>query len=298
MFFSSCQKEAAQFVNDSLRPPTVDAGSSKEITLPTNFDTLSGTATSYNGPIVGYLWSLISGPSVPVIESPSSKTTRVSQLNNVGIYKFQFAAIDSAGLTGVDTVSITVKQNPIQTLFIRPANSLYEGNVLGNSFVPGRSFTAVNFVIGTWTFGGVPDSWRSFIKFDFSQIPLNAQILSATLKMYANPNPEVRPNDGPHFGTNNAMYIERVTSAWQGSTLHWGVQPTVNTTNRVSIPHTNIRNENLITDVTQLVRDIQASTNYGFRLILQQENFYNVREYCTSYFPTESQRPSIEITYR
>ncbi len=63
VFFSSCQKDIiSNPINANLKPPTADAGVPQTIILPTYAGTLNGTGISYNGPITGYLWSLISGP--------------------------------------------------------------------------------------------------------------------------------------------------------------------------------------------------------------------------------------------
>ena len=95
--------------------PTVDAGASQTIQLPINSVELSGTVTKSTSKIVGYLWSQVSGPNIPEIATESSTTTDVNGLIE-GTYVFQFLAIDSLGLTGVDTLSVTVKPSPIQTL--------------------------------------------------------------------------------------------------------------------------------------------------------------------------------------
>src|SRR5258705_1917068 len=82
--FSGCQKH-----NDPPRPPVADAGNSQTIRLPVNTATLTGSGTTTNGSITGYLWSLVSGPNVPVISQPASASTNVSGMIE-GTYHFQF----------------------------------------------------------------------------------------------------------------------------------------------------------------------------------------------------------------
>jgi hypothetical protein len=108
----------------ALRPP-VDAGNSQTIQLPVNSVELSGTVTKSTSKIVGYLWSQVSGPNIPEIASESSTTTDVNGLI-VGTYVFQFLAIDSLGLTGVDTVSVIVNPSPVQTVTLQPGNNPYD----------------------------------------------------------------------------------------------------------------------------------------------------------------------------
>jgi hypothetical protein len=291
----SCQKEAAQFVNTDLRPPTVDAGTTRLITAPANFDTLTGTAISYNGPIMGYLWSLISGPSVPLIESPSSKITKVSFLG-LGTYRFQFAAIDSAGLTGIDTVSIIVKQNPQDSIVLMPINNPFEKHVNNLIDLPGNGGDS-SLLVGAWTIGGSPSYWRQFIKFDYSQIPANAIIDGATLTLNAIPIPAGGNQVSAHFGTANAFAIERVTTNWVTFDLRWSVQPNVTNQNSVTVPQSTISFENSVVDVTNLVRDMRANGNYGFRLKLLNEAIYNMRQYASSTHRENHLRPRLVVRY-
>src|SRR4029078_8012753 len=75
--FSSCSKEPT-------KPPQVlpvaNAGASQTIKLPTSTVTVAGSGSTTNGNITGYLWTLMSGPNVPVIHSPSSATTVIDGL--------------------------------------------------------------------------------------------------------------------------------------------------------------------------------------------------------------------------
>lgn len=232
--FCSCQKDPAEIINNYLRPPVANAGSPKTITLPVSFDTLKGTATSYNGTIKGYLWSLISGPSLPVIERPSAPATRVSNMI-AGIYKFQFAVIDSAGLTGVDTVAITVLPSPIQTLTLQPNASPSELN----SYTNGTSPITPELNATAWTTGGSPVYGRGLVKFDLSTIPAGATILSAKLSLFSNPTPLNGNLIDANFGTANAMYIERVNSNWSSTTV-WATLPGTDAATQILIPHTNL----------------------------------------------------------
>jgi len=98
---ASCKK------HDSPKPPVAEAGNAQTIRLPVNSTTLTGSGASTNGNITGYLWSLVSGPSVPTMGQASSSSTSVSGMIQ-GVYHFQFTVTDVAGLTGTDTTSVTV----------------------------------------------------------------------------------------------------------------------------------------------------------------------------------------------
>src|SRR5687767_14414362 len=102
VLFFSCKKETR-----NTKPPVANAGDNQTILLPKSSLTLTGSGTTHNGSITGYLWSLVSGPNVPVIHQPSSPSTSVTGFI-AGAYTFQLLVTDNAGLTDVDTTTITV----------------------------------------------------------------------------------------------------------------------------------------------------------------------------------------------
>ncbi len=90
------------------QPPTVNAGSNQNITLPVSTATLTGTATGNGGTGISWvLWIQTSGPSVATIANDSILSTGVSGLAQ-GVYVFQLSAMDSNGLSNAGTVTITV----------------------------------------------------------------------------------------------------------------------------------------------------------------------------------------------
>ena len=301
--FSACQKEVlSNSTTANLIPPVADAGLPLTIAQPASTATLNGTGTSHNGPIVGYLWSLISGPNVPLIQSPSSPSTIVSGMIQ-GYYRFQFIVIDSAGLTGVDTTSIRVlpNQNPIQTLTLQPGNNSNEATLTwtNSGTTTGANFSLQELLAMAWTTGGELFIGRGLFKFDLSVVPANATIISAKLSLYSTPNPLNGNQIDANFGNNNAMFIERITSSW-GSTLNWPNQPLGDNITQVSIPHTNQSTLDLIdVNVANLVIPMMLSgNNNGFKIRLQNEAFYNLRNFCSSKHANTAKRPKLVITYQ
>lgn len=302
VIFSSCQKDIiSNPITANLKPPTADAGVPQTIILPTSIGTLNGTGISYNGPITGYLWSLISGPNIPLIHSPSSPSTIVSGMIQ-GNYRFQFMVIDSAGLTGVDTTSIRMlpNQNPIQTVTLQPGNNTNEATLTwtnsGNT--TGANFVLQELLAMAWTTGGELFIGRGLFKFDLSAIPANATILSARLSLYSTPNPLNGNQVDANLGTNNAMYIERISTNWN-ATLNWPNQPFGDVSTQLSVAHTNLSTLDLIdVNVTNLVIPMITGNNYGFKIRLQNEVFYNLRNFCSSKHANTAKRPKLVITYQ
>jgi hypothetical protein len=294
--FTACQKDV---VNNVIQyPPTADAGPNQVVQLPASV-TLTGTGTSTNGNIVGYLWSLITGPNVPVIHSPSSPATNVTNLM-AGTYRFQFMVIDQAGLTGVDTVSVTVNPSAIQTLSLQPANNPNE--VMLGYWNGDYSDRAPTDLAGcAWTRFGDPLNTRAIFKFDLSSIPATATIISAKLSLYSNPTPLLGSNFiDANAGPANALFIGRITAAWNPVTVTWPTQPATDLATQVSIPHTNLTFLDLIdVDVkNQVTPMILSNNNHGFMLRLQSETIYNLRDFCASRHAATAKHPKLVITYQ
>lgn len=288
-----CKKDDLVFP----KAPEADSGPDQTVQLPVTSVTLNGIGSTQNGHIVGYLWSLVSGPNVPVITSPSSKTTTVTQLV-AGTYLFQFMVVDTAGLTGVDTTRIQVNPSPIQTLTLQPANNPTEMSFFGGNGID-QSGQVVEFIAGAWTTGGVPVVLRAVSQFDLSSIPAGATIISAKLSLYSTPNPLNGNFVDANSGSNNSMYIRRVINSWNPGSANWLNQPSATSTNQILIPHTSQSFLDLIDiDVKNLVNDMRANANFGFMISLQNETYYNIRNFCSSRHAITAKHPKLVITYQ
>lgn len=102
------QRGTAQAVNQL---PVVNAGVDVNITLPANSVNLSGSATDPDGTIMGYNWSLISGPAQFTISSATATNPVIGNLAP-GNYTFRLTATDNGGASNYDDVSIIVNAAP------------------------------------------------------------------------------------------------------------------------------------------------------------------------------------------
>lgn len=295
LFFIGCKKETINNAAGNSDRPSANAGPSQ--TVQGGSVTLNGTATSYNGPITGYLWSLISGPNLPDIMTPSASATSVENLIP-GTYLFQFAVIDSAGLTGVDTTSVIVTAGSIQTLTSQPNNNPWEINFYGNSVLNGTGH-AVQLDAAAWTSGGNPVYVHGAFHFDLSSIPAGASILSAKLSLYSAPDPMAGNLTTANSGPDNSFYIRQIASAWTAAGSTWANQPVTTTNNQVAVPHTDQSFLDVIdADVTNLVSAMHSGNNYGFMISLQNETFYNIRQFCSSIHADATKHPKLVVTYQ
>ncbi len=292
--FSSCQKD--DFIENKV--PKADAGSSKTITLPINSLILTGSGTDTDGQVVAYLWSQVSGPEATLLVNPGSSSTAVDGFVE-GNYVFQLMVTDNKGATGVDTVSIKVNPAPEKTLTLKPANNPNEKMFILNGTDKSHVGSS-QLTIDAWTQDGSPWFGRAAIKFDLSTIPSTATILSANLFLFSNTPPTAGNLVDANFGTNNAMILQQITSDWSPITSNWNNQPTVSTTNQITIPSTTLSSFDLNIDVKGLVSSmVLYHAKYGFYLRLQNETIYTSRMFVSSYHTTKvDKHPKLVVIYK
>lgn len=155
------------------------------------------------------------------------------------------------------------------------------------------------FPATAWTFGGTPGVVRSLIQFDLASIPTNATVTSAQLSLYAI---DSTSGQGQHstFSGSNESYLEKVTSAWDESTVTWNTQPSSTTVGRVMLPASTSATEDYLNiNVTGLVQDMVTtpSTNFGFIFKLQLEEYYRRMNFSSSDHTNPALRPRLEVTY-
>jgi hypothetical protein len=119
--FSFCKKEKQSTISvpprpsppsqpqHSNQPPRAVAGFDRVISLPKDSVWLHGTgSTDPDSNIASYLWTKISGPSSFNVVNPNAVNVQVTNLVQ-GVYQFELKVTDSAGLSSVSRVQVTVK---------------------------------------------------------------------------------------------------------------------------------------------------------------------------------------------
>lgn len=183
-------------------------------------------------------------------------------------------------------------------LTIESCCNINEGYV--NSYFANSNANGVNqLTVAAWTHGGSPEISRSFLKFDYRDIPENANLISAKLSLYAMPTPGSGNMIDAHYGTANAFSIRRITSTTSPTLFTWSNQPTYTTQNQVTIPQsTSSFQDNTQIDVTLLVKDMLENGNHGFFMQLLNESTFNSRQYCSSYYSDGAKRPKLVLQYK
>lgn len=95
--------------------PTVNLGTNRTITLPTNSISITGTAADADGSISSFRWSQVSGPNTATITNGTTATATFSNLVQ-GTYSFRLTVTDNAGGTAAATVSVTVNPAPVDNV--------------------------------------------------------------------------------------------------------------------------------------------------------------------------------------
>ncbi|HEX2847695.1 MAG TPA: PKD domain-containing protein [Chitinophagaceae bacterium] len=136
-------------------PPSANAGTDQQITLPNNFITLTGSGTDPDDLSLTYQWTKISGPAQYNIVSPALPVTVINNLAQ-GTYEFELLVTDSKNATSRDTVRITV--NPA------PANGCIAKAGADQIIPRGQSFAVLD---GSASVGSTY-KWRRLTPVDFS----------------------------------------------------------------------------------------------------------------------------------
>lgn len=289
--FISCTK-------DVNVPPLANAGPDQTIQSPINWVLLKGTGSDSDGEVVSYSWNQVEGPNHATIINPGNAETRAENLVQ-GNYVFQLIVTDADGASGVSTVKVEVKASPEQTKEFSVV--LNQESVV--AAVGSTDWTNINcpdWHISAWTNGGSPYTSRALFRFDLSEIPNSATIISARLLLYSYPTPTLNGNfvDANH-GSQNGMYLQRVTSNWTEGGLSWAGQPSATSTGQLTIPSTTEARLDLDLDVKDLVGTMVTGSNYGFLLRLQNEAQMNIRQFVSpnsTAHPTK--KPKLVVVYK
>ena len=157
--------------------------------------------------------------------------------------------------------------------------------------------TSKEFIASSWTFGGIPGDVRSFIEFDLSFIPEDANVITATLYLYsADSLPSGNHSD--LSGTNEG-WIEKVVEEWSEETINWNNQPATTAVNRIAVPASHDPMENYEINVSQMVQEMVANPemNNGFMFKMQTEEYYRRLNFASSDYPDSTVHPKLAITY-
>jgi hypothetical protein len=142
---------------------------------------------------------------------------------------------------------------------------------------------------------------RTLFQFDFSEIPPDALLQTATLTLFARgPSPYTAKESGNGHAGDNATVLERVVTDWNSDSVTWNTQPAVDPRVQVLLRQSRNNIEDYPTiDVLPLVKEMlkDASANHGFAMRLLNESPVRVLMFCSSFYPDPAKRPYLTLTY-
>lgn len=189
----------------------------------------------------------------------------------------------------------------VKTIQVRADNQSNDAILHGLS-----SMTDVNYghnpqlAANAWTFNKEPGIIRSLLQFDLSSVPPNAEIIKASLSLYAWDSDTGLGRHSPRSGSNEGL-LQRVTSSWDENTVTWNTQPSSTELNQVLLPPSTSPEQNYLDiDVTTLVQDMvnNREASFGFMLKLRTESVYRILNFCSSDHTDATRHPKLNIEYK
>ena len=151
-----------------------------------------------------------------------------------------------------------------------------------------------------WTSSGAQYRVRSLIKFDLSQIPSNATILEATLRLNSDPTHLQGYNSNRSTSGSNAFYFKLIEQSWNVNTVTWNNQPSASNEHALLIEQSTSETENINVNLRSFVQywADNPQSNHGLIMELFNEVYYRSRSYASKDHNNPSIRPSLSIVYQ
>ncbi|HUX55281.1 MAG TPA: DNRLRE domain-containing protein [Williamwhitmania sp.] len=156
------------------------------------------------------------------------------------------------------------------------------------------AFTAV-----AWTGHGDPQTVRSLISFNLTNIPKKAKIRRATLSLYAVSTPQIGAGHSTLGGPNDFV-LNKIISPWDENSVTWNTQPQITSKYEVILPASQFDNQDYLNiDITDMVQEMikTPSKNFGLMIRLLNENNYRRVIFGSSDNPNSQKRPKLVIEF-
>jgi hypothetical protein len=196
-------------------------------------------------------------------------------------------------------IKITIIDTPDQVIWSSNGAAGSNQDAIVNSLQPSTNFSQPElYEISAWSVDLQPVVIRSFLQFDMTAIPVDAEITSAYLYL-KNPNDSNPDHFHSTYSGSNAFFIRKVASEWNSQTLTWNNQPAYITQGQILAPASQQENQDYTVDVTEMVKEMikHPQSNFGFMMMLEDENRY--RRVCFASLENidVNLRPKLEINY-
>jgi hypothetical protein len=185
------------------------------------------------------------------------------------------------------------KSHSQQTIIIQPGPEDSFSTYVNSAFPLDNFYKYPSIIAAAWTYQGEFGIGRSFLKFDLSSIPEDANIRNVKLDMHYNPT----ATHVGHSGS-SSWSIGLITEDWNFMDLNWYKQPSVSNTHYISLPPAQSYNQNFLDiDVTDMILESIAFPEqyFGFGFSLHNETIYNSIILASGHHTNPEFRPRIRI---
>lgn len=152
-----------------------------------------------------------------------------------------------------------------------------------------------NIFACAWTYGGEFGEGKSFFKFDLTQIPTTATVLSAKFNLRYDP-----LNSWYYQCGNNACFLKKVVQHWSEDSVSWLTQPETSTDNEIYLPKSDYMDQDylgiIVTGIVQQMVSYPES-NEGFALEMIDLNPYTCMLFASSDNDNPELWPELVIEY-
>ncbi|MFN8438911.1 MAG: DNRLRE domain-containing protein [Cytophagales bacterium] len=142
---------------------------------------------------------------------------------------------------------------------------------------------------------------RSLIEFDLRLIPASAVIDSAKLYLFSSAayRSNTLPNGHSSQSHANTSSLYRILAPWDEAAVTWNNQPLIATNVSAPLPQSATINQNYVLDLQGDVANMVAnpSTNYGWMLKMNNENYYAGMFFYSSDNTTQAIAPKLVVKY-
>ena len=165
----------------------------------------------------------------------------------------------------------------------------------------GGNYRGLSIAAWTWYALGYDDGiMRGLVQFDLSSVPSDAEISSANLTLYNDPNSS--ENTGMHSQRNgsNKAKLELITETWDEQNITWNNQPKTSTAGSIQLPASTSSYQNYKDiNITSMVKKWHSkpSENNGFMIKLNDEKHYRCLIFASSDHLNPKLHPKLEVTY-
>ncbi len=167
------------------------------------------------------------------------------------------------------------------------------------SYYPDNNYGDQNYLQSyTWTINGTSVTCRTVMAFDLSEIPQGTTIKNATLSLYYADN--LTNNIQGFSGGENDLKIELIAESWDADTITWNNQPSVSTTNAVTIPADgNGKIDKPDIDITELIQTMINNSDGNFGVMISQvdETPYRSSFFASTENEVQDKRPILKIEF-